>query len=104
MPNLRSIISVFEETRELLAAPDNDFAWSSWTGREDALAELDDILASLRRGVLPESLSMEILFAPTGPIQEVSLSSGWGEAFLALAERFDEAMALEADAPNFKRG
>ncbi|HEX8181606.1 MAG TPA: hypothetical protein VF525_18845 [Pyrinomonadaceae bacterium] len=36
---------------------------------------------------------MEVLFAPTGPMQEVSLSSGWGEEFLALAERFDEAMA-----------
>jgi len=30
------------------------------------------------------------LFAPTGPIQEVSLSSGWGQEFLELAERFDK--------------
>jgi hypothetical protein len=37
---------------------------------------------------------MEVLFAPTGPIQEVSISSGWGEAFLSLAERFDAAMAM----------
>ena len=36
---------------------------------------------------------MEVLFAPTGPIQEVSLSSGWGKEFLALSERFDDAMA-----------
>ncbi len=94
MPNLGGLISVFEETRELLADPGNDFTWSSWVGREDALRELDGILSSLWCGVLPKSLSMEVLYAPTGPIQEVSLSSGWGEAFLALAERFDEAMAL----------
>ena len=30
-----------------------------------------------------------MLFLPTGPIQEVSLSSGWGDAFVALADRFD---------------
>ncbi len=27
--------------------------------------------------------------APTGSIQEVSVSSGWGEEFLAVSERFD---------------
>jgi hypothetical protein len=31
------------------------------------------------------------LFAPTGPIQEVSLSSGWGDMFLELAKRMDAA-------------
>jgi len=34
---------------------------------------------------------MRVLFAPTGPIQEVSLSSGWGDAFLKIAEQFDRA-------------
>lgn len=99
MPNLGRLISVFEETRELIADPDNDFTWSSWVGCEDALREMDGILSSLRRGVIPKSLSMTVLYAPTGPIQEVSVSSGWGEAFLELAERFDEAMALAADNP-----
>jgi hypothetical protein len=28
-------------------------------------------------------------FAPTGPMQEVALSSGWGEELGALARRFD---------------
>ncbi len=94
MPNLGRLISVFEETRELLADPDNDFTWSSWVGREDALREMDGILLSLWCGVLPKSLSKTVLFAPTGPIQEVSVNSGWGKAFLALADRFDQAMAL----------
>jgi hypothetical protein len=34
---------------------------------------------------------VSVLFAPTGPIQEVSLSSGWSETFLKVAERFDRA-------------
>lgn len=32
-----------------------------------------------------------VLFAPTGPIQEVSLTSGWANPFLKVAERFDNA-------------
>ncbi len=94
MPNLWRLIAVFEETRELLADPGNDFTWSSWVGCEDALREMDGILSSLWCGVLPKSLSLTVLFAPTGPIQEVSRSSGWGKAFLVLAERFDEEIAL----------
>jgi hypothetical protein len=40
----------------------------------------------------PAELSLSILFAPTGPIQEVSLSSGWGGEFLKLASTFDAAL------------
>ena len=36
-------------------------------------------------------LDMSVLFAATGPIQEVSLSSGWDDAFLKIAEQFDRA-------------
>jgi len=97
MTGLKELISVFEEARDLLAEPGNNFDWSSWSGQEDALEEVDVILSSLRRGVLPARLSMKVLFAPTGPLQEVSISSGWGEAFLSLAERFDAALAATTE-------
>ena len=35
--------------------------------------------------------SLSLLFAPTGSLQEVASSTGWGDAFLRLAARFDEA-------------
>ena len=35
---------------------------------------------------------LQLLFAPTGALQETSLSSGWGEEFVALATRFDDAV------------
>lgn len=91
MPKVNQLIAVLEDARTLVARPDNDFSWSSWIDQEDALHELDGILAALRSGGCP-NLMMGILFAPTGPMQEVSLSSGWGQEFLALAERFDAAM------------
>jgi hypothetical protein len=97
MPDVAKLISVFEDARELLNNPDNDFLWSSWVDANDAVEEVDGILSALRAGVLPGELPMRVLFAPTGPIQEVSLSSGWGTEFLALSERFDDAM-MAADA------
>lgn len=93
MPSVRKLISVFEEARGLLSLPENDFAWSSWEDEKDALREVDEILSALRSGFLPRELTLEVIFAPTGPLQEVSLSSGWGDDFIELSERFDEAMA-----------
>jgi len=43
----------------------------------------------LERGELPDRLAMRVLFAPTGPLQELSLSSGWAQEFLELADAFD---------------
>jgi hypothetical protein len=88
---LEKLISIMEKTRAYLALESNDYSWSSWMNASHALAEIDSILMDLQNGSLPE---MDILFAPTGPIQEVSLSSGRGDEFLDLAGRFDEAYRL----------
>jgi len=86
------LISVFVRVRAALALPDNDFVWSSWRDANHALEEIDGILTTLRDGRVPNETQMQELFAPTGPIQEVSLSSGWGDAFLRLADDFDAAI------------
>jgi hypothetical protein len=91
------LIAVFLRTREALAQPGNDFSWSSWRDAGHALEEIDGIILRLRSGQLPDKTQTNVLFAPTGPIQEVSLSSGWGDAFLKLADDFDAALeALNA--------
>ena len=90
MSRLQDLIAVMRDARKLLALPENDFTWSSWEDQRAALAEMDDHIASLERGSVP---GLSVLFLPTGPIQEVSLSSGWGEEFLRLAERFDQEIA-----------
>lgn len=72
--------------------PDNDFSWSSWEDAPTALAEIDGVLRTLRANRSPDRLQMEVVFAPTGPLQELSLSSGWGDELVALGDRFDAAM------------
>ncbi len=66
--------------------------WSSWRDAEHALCEIDAIAAGLRAGGAPSS-ALQFVFLPTGPMQEVALSSGWGEVFAALADRMDAAVA-----------
>lgn len=92
MSDAGALLDVFQRARDLVARPDNDFAWSSWRDSEDALEEIDSVLSRLQRGEIPALLEMSVLFAPTGPMQELSLSSGWGNRFLGLAEEFDAAI------------
>jgi len=83
---------VLREAREFLARPNNDFAWSSWEDDAAALREVDNLIARMESGNLPSRSELTVLFLPTGPIQEVSVSSGWGDEFLNLADRFDAAL------------
>jgi hypothetical protein len=68
----------------LVARPGNDFAWSAWRSQQEALAEIDDLLAALAEDRL-EHDRVKFLFLPTGPLQELALSSGWHAEFMALA-------------------
>ncbi|MBJ8339520.1 hypothetical protein JGU71_11545 [Antrihabitans sp. YC3-6] len=89
------LLAVFDDLRALLSQPDNDFSWSSWFGADDALAEVDEISAAIRAARTAADLpkfEIRSLFVPTGPVQEVSLSSGWGARFLTLADRCDAAL------------
>ncbi|MFL5539828.1 MAG: hypothetical protein ACJ8J0_12585 [Longimicrobiaceae bacterium] len=92
-PVRRELVDVLRECRALLAHPDSDYLWSSWEDADAALEEIDGMIAAIEQGE-PLSRWWSVIFAPTGPMQEVAISSGWGDAFLALANRWDAAMEV----------
>ena len=91
MPNYGELVRVFDEARRLVEMSENDFSWSSWRDGEHALTEIDAIRGELLDAKLP--INAKVLFLPTGPLQEVSLSSGWGDRLLWLADWFDDALS-----------
>jgi hypothetical protein len=99
----RRLLEVLCESRALLALPNNDFAWSTWDNTASALSELDSFITAIEDGTSFESSALSILFATTGDIQEVSMSSGWGDEFLRVAERFDSALAQFKAKPTDER-
>lgn len=90
MPTHPSLEQALLDLRALLARPDNDFSWSSWLDQGAALAEIDRHLAELRAGAVPE---LDVLLAPTGPAQEVSLGSGWARDYLHVADTIERELA-----------
>lgn len=100
MSRRHELIAVFEEARRLALLPDNDFSWSGWSDADEAVAAIERVLDRLRQNVTINNISMGIFFLPTGPLQELSISSGWGDEFIALADRFDAANAMPDEQPN----
>jgi hypothetical protein len=98
--DVETLLDVMLEARRLVALPGNDFSWSSWVDAEHALTEIDPHIARLRDGG-GSAGAMAILFLPTGPLQELSLSSGWGDAFVALADRFEIAACAHTGAATY---
>jgi hypothetical protein len=86
-----AVLNILQETRAFLARPENNFDWSGWANGEAALKEIDSLIASVRTGTLSDPKQFVWFFGPTGPVQEVSLRSGWGDEFLELATRIDAA-------------
>ena len=83
------LIEILEAARALVSRPGNDYSWSSWRDGEHALSEVDGHLDRLRTGGELHAASVAILFAPTGPMQELAIESGWGGVFGGLADRFN---------------
>ncbi|GAA5496769.1 hypothetical protein Rhal01_02954 [Rubritalea halochordaticola] len=44
---------------------------------------------SIKSGEHYDQSYLNMLFGPTGSIQEISIDNGWGDEFLRLAEEFD---------------
>lgn len=92
MPDPASVIEIIDEAETLMKMHPGDYAWSSWIDDEQAFGELDAILARLREGDVP-AFQLSVIFAVTGPMQELAIQSGWGDEFIALADRLDTALA-----------
>ena len=87
------LIKILNKTHDFISRPENDFTYSGWQDCQDALDEIDSLILRLKKNDMPDKLEIKILFAPTGPVQEVSLSGGWSEEYLVLAYKFDGAIA-----------
>lgn len=90
---IRELVQVVEDVLAIVEAEPQETTWSCWDEPEEMVADLRNHVELLRRGDVSQVLELKRLFAPTGSLQEVAISSGWGERYLGLAARFDAASA-----------
>lgn len=68
--------------------------WSKYEHIEELIAEIEVIAVTLESKDRTALLQVHNMFAPTGPLQEISITNGWGKVFLELSERVDNLIAL----------
>ena len=91
MASTHKLILIIDEVQVLVNRTGNNFDWSSWNDSAHASTELDSIRKLICSDTELSLSKMNGIFLPSGPLQELSLSSGWGDEFVALANRYDEA-------------
>jgi hypothetical protein len=97
------VLNVLRHARRLLARPDNDFRWSRWDNASEATAEVDKFIAQVEANRPLDARALSALFAATGQIQQISLSSGWSSQFLRVAARLDAALTRYEAGPDDSR-
>lgn len=86
------LLAILDEAKEWLRRAGNDFSWSSWENAGEAIAEIENLQKIISNDEVWNPMKVSIVFSPTGDLQEVSLSSGWGNEFLELADRADRVL------------
>ncbi len=79
---------------ELLESPDVDVTWSSYDNPEQVISDIKTIGNSILCGDIKLIQKMKLLLAPTGDLQEISISSGWGDEFLEIAYAIEIALGI----------
>jgi hypothetical protein len=90
--NVHIEVRILGKIIEKLSLPDCDVVWSHYESQTDAIVDIQDHIDRLKNGDYSRYQDLKLLFAPTGSLQEISLSNDWADEFLELAKQFNRAV------------
>jgi hypothetical protein len=83
------LILLLEKVKEKIT-DDSDVIPTGYNSAKDLRNRIKDHIRKLKSDDLTSISELKIHFAPTGTFQEHSISNGWSDEYLALAQRFDK--------------
>lgn len=86
---IKEITEILLKIRDKIT-DDSDLIWTSFETAEELRKEIDRFILRLNQGNKYVLKDIYVHFLPTSTFQEHSMQNGWMEAYLKLAERFDE--------------
>lgn len=89
LKDFQNIADILKQLKGFITQKTNTF----WTGFESANAFLEELNRDIERIEACDFEALEkvmIEFAPTGTYQELSLSNGWSDDYIKLANKFDK--------------
>ncbi len=86
-----SLLLILESVKELVLLEGNDFLFSGWNDADAAEKMLDHLINKLKTEYGLKELEFGVIFAPTGSLCEVAMSSGWDDMYVLLGSKYDQA-------------
>ncbi len=86
---IKRMVQILEAMKEIILL--YGFEPSIWFDEteEEIISELDNHIQKILHKDFSKFPELILLFAPTVSLQEMSISGGWGWAYLKVAEKFD---------------
>ena len=85
----KELVTILENIKDRITDA-SDMGWTYYDTAQDLRNELDTYISQLNQGNMQAMEKINFLFAPTGSLQEHSISNNWAEEYLALSGKFDE--------------
>jgi hypothetical protein len=82
------LIDIIDQVKRKIT-DDSDMAWTRFDNAKQLRDELDSCKLQLQTGDKTSVEKLKLLFLPTATLQEHSISNGWADEYLRLAEKFD---------------
>ncbi len=87
--DFQKVAEILKRVKSLVSI-DSDTVWSRFDSTAQFLDDLNQDIANIENCNFSTLDKVRMEFGPTSSYQEISISNGWGEEFLKLAEAFDK--------------
>lgn len=87
------LIQLTKKLIEILHRPNTDVTWSRWDTPQEAIQYMQNLLMQLENGEINAVRELKFLFGPTASLQEIAMSSGWGNEYFDLSSESDILIA-----------
>jgi hypothetical protein len=84
----QELISIIQSIKNKITDT-SDMSWTYYNSAQELRNELDAYISQLDQGKTEALEKLNFLFAPTGTLQEHSISNNWSEEYLTLSGKFD---------------
>ena len=90
--DIKVAVEQISKLKYLLSLPSTDVCWSTYDSALEVVDELELLRIQIEKQDENARHRLLFLLAPTGDLQEISLSSGWGYEFLEIASELENAL------------
>ena len=87
--SINEIVKILNSIKTDLLVSDELVLWTSYDNVDDLKKDMENYISRLEQEDFAVLSDIETLFAPTGVLQEVSISGNWGIEFIEMGNDID---------------